>query len=387
MKIQKIDLTLGISFGLLIAILAGVSWLGLAEMARVNNNLEELATRRWAKVELARQALEFSNLNNRITLEIFLLRDRAEIDPLLKRRAENSGKITVLLNQIKGLSQSEKETALIQSIWEFRTPYVQSYQKALNLLLEDKNLEAARTAMVSEVLPNLITYHNAWDDFVDFQGDQLDQAARESRNSYRSSRMVMLSLVFVAAALAFAVAIFVIGREHRKNAAQLLANRERDQLLHELEQRTKQTGLLAELSDLLQGCISLEESCANIAKFTQALFPESAGTLLLLSPSRNLLEVASSWKTTPRETVFDVSSCWAVRTGHPHFFAADSPSPSCSHVSQSGCSYACLPLMAQAEELGVLNISLPQGKQFTKPDLQLANSLAKQASLSLANLK
>jgi hypothetical protein len=87
MKIQKIDLTLGISLGLLIAILAGVSWLGLAEMARVNNNLEELATRRWAKVELARQALEFSNLNNRITLEIFLLRDRAEIDPLLKRRA------------------------------------------------------------------------------------------------------------------------------------------------------------------------------------------------------------------------------------------------------------------------------------------------------------
>ena len=387
MKFHKNDASVATAFGVLIAILIGVSWLGLAEMARMNTSLDELASRRWAKVQLARRALWYSNLNNRITLEVFLLKDPNEIRSLLKLRAENSGRITALLDQIRRLSESDRETTLIQNVADSRSPYVESYQKALKLLLDDKNVEAARTAMTSEALPNLIAYHNTWNAFVDFQGDRMDQAARESHNNYLASRMVMISLILLAASIAVIVASFVIGREHRRNAARHLANQERDRLLRELEQRTQQTGLLASLSDLLQGCVSLDEAYANIAKFAQALFPQSTGMLLLLSPSRNLLEVASSWKITNPETVFNSSSCWAVRTGHAHFFTVDTPAPTCSHVTQSDCSYVCLPLMAQAEELGVLHMGLMPRQQFTNADVQLANSLAKQASLSLASLK
>jgi len=70
-KNEYIGLRLGIAFSLLIAILVGVGWfLGLSRMGRINADLEEIVNKRWAKVQLAREAMNYWSLNNRITMEI-----------------------------------------------------------------------------------------------------------------------------------------------------------------------------------------------------------------------------------------------------------------------------------------------------------------------------
>src|SRR5258706_10815382 len=125
MKSQKVTLTLGTAFVILIAILLGIGWLGLSRMALMNRKIQEVTDRRWPKVQLSRDALRYSALNSRITMQIFLLQDRKEIDPLLKQRAENTEKISEALKKIEADLESESERALINAVWTNRIPYVE----------------------------------------------------------------------------------------------------------------------------------------------------------------------------------------------------------------------------------------------------------------------
>jgi len=102
MRKQSIGVRLGVVFTFLIAVLTGVGWLGLSRMARIDADMEQVVNSRWDKLRLSSEALNYSTLNHGITMEIFLLRERGEIGPLLARRAENSQKITGLIEKLEG---------------------------------------------------------------------------------------------------------------------------------------------------------------------------------------------------------------------------------------------------------------------------------------------
>ncbi len=130
-------------------------------------------------MQLAREALNYSNLNNRITMEIFLLKSREEIDALLAQRAENTDKVSSLVEKIEGSVESEKEKELLAAVKETRWPYIESYIKQINMLLDEGKPEQAREVMIQVTLPLLLKYHEAWNAFVQFQGDEMDRAAKE----------------------------------------------------------------------------------------------------------------------------------------------------------------------------------------------------------------
>ena len=90
MSARPIGMKLGAAFGVLVAILIGIGILGLSRMDQINAHLEDVLGRHWAKLQLAREALMYSNHNSRITMEIFLVDDQPLIDPLLAERAENT---------------------------------------------------------------------------------------------------------------------------------------------------------------------------------------------------------------------------------------------------------------------------------------------------------
>ncbi len=245
MSKDHISLRLGIAFSLLIVLLVAVGWLGLRQMAHINRNLEEIANERWVKVQLAREALSYSNLNNRITMEIFFLKYKTQIDPLLARRAENTGRISALVQKIEEHVESGKEKDLLDAIRAARAPYIDSYLRGVALLVYKHNYEEAQRNMAQDTLPLLITYHNAWNAFVEFQGYQMDEAARASRASYAATRKLTLGLIILSFLVATLIAVFVTRSltaeiAQRKRAEQELArnaeelarsNEEKDALL------------------------------------------------------------------------------------------------------------------------------------------------------------
>ncbi len=133
---------LGALFGFLVVVLVGVGWLGLDRMARIDADLERKVERRWEKLRLSSEALSYSILNNRVMMEIFLPKQGEEINPLLAQRADNSERITSLIASLESGIESERE--LLDAVKETRTPYVESYKRALDLRVQEGKYEEGR---------------------------------------------------------------------------------------------------------------------------------------------------------------------------------------------------------------------------------------------------
>lgn len=161
-KREYIAMKLGLAFGLLVAILIGIGFLGLSRMDQINANLEGVLGRRWGKLHVAREALAYSSRNSRITMEVFLLNDKRLIDPLLSQRAENTQKISELVVKLEEQSDSPEEKQALAAVKGTRRPYVTSYLRALHLLVDEKQHDAARAVMLQETTPALFRYHDAW---------------------------------------------------------------------------------------------------------------------------------------------------------------------------------------------------------------------------------
>ncbi len=240
MKSRRATFKLVVAFTMLIGIFLGFGWLALNRMALMNANIQEMSDRRWPKVQLSREALRYSAINSRITMQIFLLDDRKEIDSLLEQRASNSEKISELLKKIETKSAPDTEKPLVAAIWASRNTYMESYKQALGLLLKDGQPAAGREMMAKVVTPNLIAYHKAWDNFVTFQGERMDEAGDVAENYYVTAHRLVLLLLLLASILACIIAVIVT----RGTASEILNRLRAEKGLREaheaLERRVEQ---------------------------------------------------------------------------------------------------------------------------------------------------
>ena len=197
-----------LSFGVLIAIVFLLGLVGLTRL-RADADLEAAIDARQVKAQLSRRALQLSNLNNRITMQVFLVDKESEVSSLLEQRATNTDKISALIETLSGKIESSEERSLLDAIDRNRIAYVESYKQALHLLLNEKNLLAARRVMVQETLPKLLSYHAAWNAYVSYQSDHVDQLQTKARSSYVELRGEALVLISLAVVLSIAIAFFV----------------------------------------------------------------------------------------------------------------------------------------------------------------------------------
>src|SRR5437588_2772687 len=144
-----------LAFGLLIAIVVCVGVIGLRHV-EADAELERIVDARWDKVQLSRQAQGYSNLNNRITMQIFLVESESDINSLLVEMAKNSEKISSLIEMPQSKVESNEELKLLNTVEEKRIPYLETYRRALRLLVANKKPSEAREVMTQEALPLLL---------------------------------------------------------------------------------------------------------------------------------------------------------------------------------------------------------------------------------------
>ncbi|HXM62558.1 MAG TPA: diguanylate cyclase [Terriglobales bacterium] len=190
-----------------------------------------------------------------------------------------------------------------------------------------------------------------------------------------------------------------VSEQIRANEVQRKHAESLDQLVKELELRTRQMTLLNEMGSMLECSGAIKEACAVVADSAQKLFPEaSAGTLYLFKSSRNLIEAAVRWgKTDIVEPTFLPEACWSLRRGQPHWSEHPGNGITCQHLPKSSATESlCVPMVAQGNAVGVLNLEFnsaePQRKDpgtetFRNSCQRLATSAASQIALSLASLQ
>ena len=307
-----------------------------------------------------------------------------------------------------------REKRLLLAVKDARTPYVDSYLRALNLLLKEHKAELAQTVMVEQTTPALVTYHDAWNDLLWFEVQQARFATEKSGEDDLTTRRIGLRLAWLASILAAAIAVFATYRiasdtkariRMQEDVSRMNAGLERrvgertedlarteEQLrgsLVELQEYTKEIEAISELVELLQSCLTLDEARQQASRVLQQFFP--SGSVLMLNSSRNLLDVFLSWGSSPtKQGPFAPDSCWALRKGRVHLVQPNNFSLMCGHIDEASAScHFCIPMVAQGDSLGVLAIDDPDlCDSVARPHLrqrkqELATTVAEQISLAL----
>jgi diguanylate cyclase (GGDEF)-like protein/PAS domain S-box-containing protein len=110
----------------------------------------------------------------------------------------------------------------------------------LHLLVDERERDAAVAVMVDETLPALVKYHAAWEEFVDFQRDQMIIANKQAEVEYAKARRLAYLLIVLAVAVALAIALFTTRETAHEIAARIDAEKEVSKLNASLEEKVMQ---------------------------------------------------------------------------------------------------------------------------------------------------
>lgn len=174
-----------------------------------------------------------------------------------------------------------------------------------------------------------------------------------------------------------------------KDTARRELDEQNETMVGELTERSQRATLLAKMGELLQSCVTKDEVFAAALGFAPKIFPNSRGAVALLNAARSLAEVAGSWQECQiPATVFEPSSCWALRTSHPHLVVAGDTTARCLHANGVEATYLCIPIMAQGEALGILHFqATEQAPSLADAELSFRTTFAGQVGLSVANIR
>lgn len=227
------------------------------------------------------------------------------------------------------------------------------------------------------------------------------------------SASALLDLGFLIAAVGslMVVASSMRDRDVRQIEAQSQRLEGREAMLHEatrklsvsataLEQRNRESELLVEMSHLLQVCSSAQEAVEVFVSVGRRLFREEVGCLYIFRASRDVVELLGTWGPEPGrawQQTFTLEDCIGLRLGRPHNMEHAGEGLACGHLPEPLPAHSlCVPLLAQAEVLGLFHLhrevsraapggrlELDEGGWGTE---RLAVQLADLFSLALSNL-
>jgi diguanylate cyclase (GGDEF)-like protein/PAS domain S-box-containing protein len=239
LKDKHIGLRLGVAFAVLIVILLGIARIGL-RMHEIDKTLADITGRQSANLDLSRRALMLSNINSRIAMEIVLVENRALVDTLLATRSENGKEITRLIEESERRCELVEERKLLDAVKETRKSYVNSYLRAIHLLVDEKKHDEAEAVIVNEAMPALLNYHAAWDKFVEFQKNEVDSGVKQAELNYAEARRFASFLIGLAVFMAIVIAVYATRETAREISARIAAKNEVSSLNATLEARVTQ---------------------------------------------------------------------------------------------------------------------------------------------------
>jgi diguanylate cyclase (GGDEF)-like protein/PAS domain S-box-containing protein len=285
LKTKRIALKLGIAFTVLIALLAGIAQFGLRRMQAIDETFFDVTGRKLVDLQVARRALKLSDDNSRIAMEMVLVENRLLVNTLSAVSSENSNEITRLLAESEHYRESEEEKQLLSEVKKAREPYLESYLRAIHLLADEGKHDEAEAVIVKETIPALQKYHAAWDEFVEFQSDEVDAAVRQAQVDYDRVHRYLVLLVVLAVAVALMIARFATWQVQRSYGQETSAREVVQVELQRSDERMRMAVEAARIGFWDWDVIRDEQVWSDISKELLGLRPESTANFQVLMNS------------------------------------------------------------------------------------------------------
>ena len=220
-------------------------------------------------------------------------------------------------------------------------------------------------------------------------------AQRLKDQEYNSSRNVLFTIGFAAFSLVIVIALFGFilrdaVRRHRYERELFDANEKLATTIRALERQARETNLMKSAREELQLCTSLEQTQQCAARAFEQLLPATAGAICIISNSRQAVELVAVWNCPPAfSDSFALDACCGLRSGHARWRKPGRSEVHCAHFrSKPPESYACLPLAAHGETLGMVYIECPSPgiSAMVEAHQEPLDSMIELISMSIAGL-
>lgn len=220
----------------------------------------------------------------------------------------------------------------------------------------------------------------------------LEDETESAAASARLQSLAFAALTLMAAAIVTFVYLLILRELTRRQQAEEALNEANGSLsvqLAELDERHREIALMSSMGEKLQLCRTVEEACEAMQLPLQQLFPAVTGAICLVNPASNLVQTAVAWGDCGGVAdVFHPDECLALQSGRFHYSPEPESGLSCKHLGETQHSISlCMPLVAQAETLGLLHFCSAPECELTAAQQQLARAVADQVALAFANLQ
>ncbi|WP_284078902.1 methyl-accepting chemotaxis protein [Herbaspirillum aquaticum] len=209
----KVVTRLALGFGLILVFLLGISVLGMAGMARINDALTDITAVNNAETKLV------SALRNALSQRAIAIRNIALLDDQEGMRVESQtlarqekiyADALVTLDKMFNTeaATTEREKQLLAQIKADEAATVPLMAKALQLGLDNKPADAVKV-LITEVRPRQQAWIKSLTELADFEDQLSEEAAISARSTYAWLRTIMLSAVALALLIGVAASAMI----------------------------------------------------------------------------------------------------------------------------------------------------------------------------------
>ncbi|WP_342119285.1 methyl-accepting chemotaxis protein [Pseudoduganella sp. OTU4001] len=208
---MKVGTRLALGFGLVLALMAGVSGLGIYNMQRIHAQLEKVVQLNVAKLTHVQDMSEAVHIVARVTRSVVLLSDDAAMQrelPKLRAAREQYNRAQAALEALPASEEGKAIRARIRALQQEARPLT---DQVLQLASQHKDEEAVALLM-SKSGPATQRWQDAMDEDVQLQRKHNASDAAAATEAYAAARNLMLAMSAVALVAGIAAASLIARR-------------------------------------------------------------------------------------------------------------------------------------------------------------------------------
>ena len=249
----------------------------------------------------------------------------------------------------------------------------------------------ARASMGSDVFETSSAIRRIKAQMADDERVLLEHRAASTSYSANALRAIAVLGIPLGLAVILGVYLLLVREIARRSAAETAAHAVEARLREgnaELEHKSADLRALSRYGGMLQGCVDPHEALQLTARLMSTLRPGTAGTIYRMRNSQDYAEATIHWgrhRAASADALLP-EACWALRRNQPNL-SPDAVASHCPHVSaveHDGVATACVPLMAQGAQIGLLYLSDDDDGFLARMDI--IEAAAEQLSMALSNL-
>ncbi len=209
MKSLTVAQRLSLGFGAMLVLLMIVAGIGVLRMGHLHASIEDMTQDKYKKVLLLDAGLAGVNEIGFAARDMVLAGSKDGQQRAKERMLAGRASIGKTWDSLKSMIRLPKGRELFEEIMTARERYIEAQNRVVELV-EAGRQDEARAFLAGGYRPAADSYRQKVKALADFQGELMEQSAREAQGSYEQTRTVMFGAVALALIFATLIAWAII---------------------------------------------------------------------------------------------------------------------------------------------------------------------------------